>query len=184
MDRVCFNFKSNSTERLIIVFFAVSLIFMCASCAKQPHIAQPQQLNAPDPIADNSGLYMCPYTSDGVMAEWTDKAINAKMGSTIGSMAGAYAGQKALEQVPFVGGFIGQKVGEKIGREIAIKSCGGMEYIKETSDLSFNNVEEMSLYLYVKHSSHEHYQNALNAAQEIYPEFKKGYYQALVSASQ
>jgi len=126
---------------------------------------------------------MCPYTQDGVLAEWTDKAINAKVGATIGKHAGAFAGQKALEQVPFVGGMLGQKVGEEAGRAIAIESCGGMQAIKESSDISFNSLEDMSLYIYVKNSGHEHYQSALDSTCEIYPKLKKVYYSTLVRAS-
>ncbi|MBF0205129.1 MAG: hypothetical protein HQK67_12700 [Desulfamplus sp.] len=188
MSSICKDYQCSINNELSKKRFFISAIFISLSvifigCVGQQHVALPKELKAPEPIAGNSGLYMCPYTSDGVMAEWTDKAINAKIGSTVGSVAGAYAGQKALEQVPFVGGLLGQQVGEKIGREVAIKSCGGMEYIKETSDLSFNNIDQMAVYLYVKHSSHEHYQSALNAAQEIYPELKTRYSQALIEAS-
>jgi len=161
---------------LIIVF--AGFLTGCAT-----PLLRPDQMVAPQPILGNSGQYMCPYTQDGVMAEWTDKAINAKIGSRVGQMAGTYAGQKALEQVPFVGGFIGSHVGEAVGRKIAIESAGGMDYIKEKSDLSFNNIGDMSVYLYVKHSNHPHYQDALDAAMEIYPELKKEYYLALQKAS-
>jgi hypothetical protein len=41
----------------------------------------------------------------------------------------------------------------------------------------------MAVYLYVKHSSHEHYQDALKASFGIYPEFEQRYYVALANAS-
>jgi len=125
---------------------------------------------------------MCPYTQDGVLAEWVDKAINAKMGATIGKHAGAYLGKKALENIPFVGGFLGGKFGESAGRAIAIKASGGWEYIKSTSDTSFDNVDNLAVYLYAKHSSHPHYNNALKATWGIYPELQKRYYNALLKA--
>jgi hypothetical protein len=159
------------------------MIFLLAGCAGK-QIAKPYEMTAPKPMPNNSGEYMCPYTSDGVMAEWTDQAVNAAMGATIGKTAGAYAGQKALEQIPIVGGFIGSKVGECAGRAIAIKSCGGWEQIKKTSDLSFNDLDKMSVYLYVEHSDHEHYDEALKATYEIYPDLKDRYWAALKEASQ
>ena len=125
---------------------------------------------------------MCPYTQDGVLAEWVDKAINAKMGATVGKHAGAYAGQKALENVPLLGGWLGSKAGEAAGRAIAIKASGGWEYIKSTSDMSFDSLNDMSVYLYARHSSHEHYKDALDATMEIYPKLKKGYYKAIQKA--
>jgi hypothetical protein len=131
---------------------------------------------------DNEGKYVCPYTQDGVVAEWVDKAINAKMGATIGKHVGAYAGQKALEQIPFIGGWLGGKAGEAAGRAIAIKACGGWDYIKSTSDISFDNIDDMSVYLYVKFSTNEHFQEVLQATWEIYPEMLKTYNNALIKA--
>lgn len=170
----------NSSVKIYITLIAV--LFVLASCGG-PKISMPQEIKAPMPIAGNSGDYMCPYTSDGVMCEWTDKALNASVGSTIGKTAGAYAGSKALEQVPFIGGMLGSMAGESIGRKIAIEASGGWDYIKLSSDLSFNSLEDMAVYLYVKHSSHEHYQAALKATGEIYPDFNKVYMSALVKAS-
>ncbi|EUC71081.1 hypothetical protein Y017_07455 [Alcanivorax sp. 97CO-5] len=120
-------------------------------------------------IPDNSGEYMNPWTSDGVLAEWVDKAINAKMGSAIGSAAGAYAAQKALDNVPFVGGFLGSKVGKKVGHSAAISASGGMEYIRETSDQSFRNLDDMARYLNAVHANNGNFQDAVKAADAIYP---------------
>ncbi len=167
----------------LLAAVALALLALSSGCSLQPRIAAPHQLTAPAPIVGNNGKYMCPYTQDNVLAEWTDKAINAKLGATIGKHLGAYAGQKALEQVPFIGGILGSKLGEEVGRRIAIESAGGMETIKNSSDMSFNSVDDMSVYLYVKYSSNEHYQEALTAASEIYPELGKGYYPALVRAT-
>jgi hypothetical protein len=58
-----------------------------------------------------------------------------------------------------------------------------MDFICNSSDLSFNSPDDMAIYLYVKHSSHEHYQNALKASFGIYPEFEQRYHIALANAS-
>lgn len=165
----------------IAVVLSLALLTVASGCA--PHLARPDQLTAPEPIHDNTGKFMSPYTSDEVLAEWVDNAIKAKAAGSIGGAIGAYAGAKALEQIPFVGGFLGEKVGNKIAKEIAIKSAGGMEVIKKTSDLSFDSMNDMSVYLYAKYSSNEHYQSALDAVFSIYPEFKQGYHVALTQAS-
>lgn len=166
------------------VVLSLALLTLAAGCATAPRVARPDQLIAPEPIHSNTGKFMCPYTSDEVLAEWVDNAIKAKAAGSIGGAIGAYAGAKALEQIPFVGGFLGEKVGNKIGKEIAIKSAGGMEFITKSSDLSFNSMNDMSIYLYAKYSANEHYQDALNAVFSIYPEFKQGYHVALAQASQ
>lgn len=130
-------------------------------------------------IQNNSGEYMCPWTSDGVLAEWVDKAINASMGASVGSAAGAYAGRKALENVPFLGSFLGSKVGEAAGRKAAIAAAGGEEYIKETSDLSFQSLEAMAKFIRANYADNSHYSEAVKAANEIYPGLQK----AVVTAS-
>ena len=164
---------------LIAAFAAILFITGCGVTTQFPTAAQ---IAAPAPIEGNEGKYMSPYTTDGVVAEWVDKAMKAKMGSAIGGAIGAYAGQKAMEQIPFLGGFLGQKAGEAMGREIAVKASGGWEYIKSTSDLSFNTVEELSVWMYATHSENEHYAEVLAAVQEIYPEMKQRYYAAIQNA--
>lgn len=130
---------------------------------------------APAPMENSSGKYMSPYTSDEVVAEWVDKAINAKVGASVGSTAGRYAGEKLMENVPFVGGFLGKSVGESMGRKIALESVGGEEFIRQTSDLSFNNVNDLAIYLFVEHSHRENFQKVLSATQDIYPDLKTAY---------
>lgn len=151
-------------------------------CAMQPTFPQPTELVEPQAIMDNSGEIMCPYTQDGVLAEWTDKAINVGAAAGVGGAVGAYAGQKALEFIPFVGGFLGQKLGDEAARAIALESIGGEEFLKESSDLSFNTVEELSVYMYINFSTNEHYADALESTMDIYPDMKQGYYAALQSA--
>jgi hypothetical protein len=158
------------------------LIFLgLAGCA--PHLARPDQLTAPQPILGNTGKFMCPYTSDEVLAEWVDNAMKARAAGKIGGAVGAYAGAKALEQVPLVGGIFGKMVGNKIGKEIAIKCAGGRGFICDSSDLSFNSQDDLAVYLYVKYSDNEHYQDALKATFGIYPDFEERYSVALYRAS-
>lgn len=175
----------NITRLIPCSLFAALLtgLLFVTGCASGPQLLPPTAMVAPQPRADNQGKYMCPYTSDGVVADWVDKGVKAKLGSSIGGTVGAYAGQQALQQVPFIGGFLGQKAGEKIGLEIAVAGCGGWDNIKKTSDLSFDSVEDLSVWLYVKYSTNEHYQDVLSAAEGIYPEMGERYMVALQAAS-
>jgi len=84
--------------------------------------------------------------------------------------------------VPFIGGFLGSKAGDAVGRKVAIEASGGWEYIKETSDLSFNSLEDMAVWLYVTKSNNEHYQETFKAAGQIYPELNKIFYSAIKDA--
>jgi hypothetical protein len=172
------SFKNSFPATLIVILVVLSI----TSCMPMRQPLQPNQIIQPAARLDNEGAYLCPYTQDGVVAEWVDKAINAQMGATIGKHAGAFLGQKALENVPFVGGILGSKLGESAGRAIAIKASGGWDYIKSTSDISFDNANDLAVYIYATYSINEHFQEVLQATMEIYPELKKGYYNALCNA--
>jgi hypothetical protein len=161
----------------LLVTACIAVVMLASGCAThQSSVASvtPAQLQAiaPQPIEGNSGKFMSPYTTDGVVAEWVDKAVNAKAGSAIGQTVGAYAGAKALEQVPFIGGFLGAKAGKAIGQKIALSAIGGEEFLKSSSDLSFNSVDDLAVYTYVNFGTTEHYGDALKAAMDIYPELK------------
>lgn len=166
---------------LLALCLVTAFISGCAGMGP-PAFPAATALTPPTGIPDNSGKYMAPYTSDGVVAEWVDKAVKAKMGSAVGGAIGAYAGQQAMKNIPFIGGMLGQKLGESMGREIAIKSAGGWELIKKTSDISFNTVDELSVWMYAKYSTNEHYAEVLKATQEIYPEMKQRYFAAIQAA--
>lgn len=172
-----------NTKKYKIFIFLAMLSFLLGGCATAPQLKQGSEIVPPEPIYGNSGEFMSPYTEDDVLADWVDKAVNAKASSQIGGAIGAYAGSKALEMVPLVGGILGNYVGKEIGRQIAITASGGMEYITSTSDLSFNKLDKLSVFLYAKYSTHEHFQDALDATTAIYPDLQKIYFPAIYKAS-
>lgn len=163
MKKILLTFK-------VLVATAVALSFV--GCMQPPVPPEPTALVIPEPILDNSGEYLFPYTQDEVLAQWTDKAIAAEGASAVGGAVGAAIGAKALEQIPFFGAFLGKKAGEAVAREMVISSAGGMEVIKETSDISFNNINDYCVYAYVKYSSNEHYASAMKAAGSLYSDLK------------
>ncbi len=156
----------------------------------------PDQLASPKPIEGTTGKYMSPFTSDGVTAGWVTKAMAVKAAGAVGSMAGTaagnYAANKAANQmasmVPIPGmGFLAQRAGkaagEAAGRGMALQSIGGEEFLKSSTDLSFNSVQDMAIYMYVNHSTHPDYAKIVDATASIYPEFKTAYGPALQTAS-
>lgn len=49
-------------------------------------------------IQGNDGRYLSRYTSDGVVAEWVNKAINNRMGSATGSAVGGHGRRRRGQQ--------------------------------------------------------------------------------------
>ena len=45
-------------------------------------------IEAPEPRADSDGKYVVPYTADGAVTPWAEKALNAAVGSAAGKEAG------------------------------------------------------------------------------------------------
>jgi len=164
----------------LIAFIAVVALTSLGGCVAP--LPDPDVVIAPEPRLDNEGQYMCPFTQDGTVALWVDKGINAKTGAAIGRTAGAVVGQQVLGRVPLIGGLLGSAVGGAIGRGAAISSCGGWEYIKETSDVSFDSFDNMAVYLYATYAKHEHFSDATQAAFGIYPKLQSEWHGAILRA--
>ncbi|MGB2059765.1 MAG: PDZ domain-containing protein [Alcanivorax sp.] len=146
-----------------------------AQNAKQEAAIQQQQIDALA-IKNNSGQYLSPYTSDGVTAEWVNKTINVSMGkatgSAVGGVAGAYAANKVLENVPFggmLGGFLGSKAGKAVGGNTALEASGGWDFIRSSSDISFNSMNDMARWLATTHRDKSNFVDVIKAADKIYP---------------
>lgn len=155
----------------------------CASAPVAPQLAAPSRIVAPQPILGSTGAFMSPFTEDGTVALWVEKGKSARSGSNIGGFLGAQAGQRLASQIPFVGGFLGQSVGESAGRAVALQMVGGESFIRANSDISFNSVHDLAVYMYAKNSAHKDFAEALALTQEIYPELKTAYYPAIAQAS-
>lgn len=137
-------------------------------------------LTAPTPIYDNSGAFLSPYRCDGTPAEWSNKAMSAGAGAAVGGMAA----EKAAAAVPFVGGFFAKKAKDVGAKQGAITAAGGMEFIKSTSDISFNTPEELAVYLQAKHAGIDvDFAKRVAAAMSIYPELKNAYTPAVKAAA-
>ncbi len=137
-------------------------------------------LAAPTPLADNSGAFLSPYRCDGTPTEWSNKAMTAGAGAAAGGMV---AGQAAAK-VPFVGGFFKKKA-QAIGAQTgAVTAAGGMEFIKTSSDMSFNSADELAVYLQAKHAAIDpDFAKRVSAAMAIYPDLKTNYTKAVQVAA-
>ncbi len=182
----------------LIVGFGIMVLAGCAG-KKDPSAtamnAQPAAggeqaaettMTAPEPIEGNGGKYMCPYTSDDALAGWAQKAMSAELKSTVGKEAGKYAGQQIGKeigkQIPFAGKLIGDEVGKSIGKKACVEAAGGMEYIRESSDLSFDNVDDLAVYMYVNHGKDADYERVLRITMDVYPDLETRYKKAIDAA--
>lgn len=148
------------------------------------------RIKAPQPISGNGGKYMSPFTSNGALAMWVDGGRTSDHGSdvagNVGGAVGEHVGQKALEFIPFgLGSFVGQQAGQATARAATqtTTELPSMEFVKANSDISFNTINELAVYMYVKDSGHAQYAHALSVAQKVYPELQQNYNAAIENAA-
>lgn len=144
---------------------------------------QAADIPAPPPRANTRGKYLLPYTEQGALTEWATKALNVQLGAAVGAKVGEEAGKQVASHVPFGGlasGFL-KKKGKEAG---AIAALGGMKYIKQTSSMSFDDLDDYAVYLHVRHGADGSYAQALAAAMAVYPELEGRYQTAIQQAYQ
>lgn len=172
--------------RLVAAVAAALVIAGCASTPAVENVAKISdpvakeaayaklQAEAPKPIEGSGGKFMSPFTSDGVTAEWVTKSMKVEASGKIGQAAGTVAAQQFLSNVPFASMFAGD-ASKKLARAMALKGIGGEEFLKSSSDLSFDRLDDMAKYMYAFHSSHAEYAKIVKATIAIYPDFAKVY---------
>lgn len=129
------------------------------------------ELEAPPALVGGKGKFMVPFTDDGGLTEWAEKALEAQAGAAVGEKAGSAVGNALASKVPF-GGLMGssaKKKGKKMGTAIAL---GGMPFIQETTDRSLNNVDDYIVYLHVLYGSNPDYQRGIASAMALHPEME------------
>jgi len=137
----------------------------------------------PTPLANTKGKFLLPYTADGQLTEWANKTLSTQVGAVVGAKAGEEAGKQLAARVPFGGlasGLI-KKKGKEMG---AMAAIGGVEFVKKTSTMSFNTLDEYAVYMHVKYSGGSDYTRALAAAMAIYPDLEGRYDDAVKTAYQ
>jgi hypothetical protein len=136
------------------------------------------ELEVPEPIDDNSGKFLFPYTFDGELTAWGDKALTAQVGAEAGAMAADKGINALAAKVPF-GGLLGGAMKSKAKETGAIMAIGGWDFIRENSELSFNKLSELSVYMHSEFYGDPDYETALAAATAIYPKLESGHKRAV-----
>lgn len=140
-------------------------------------------LSAPQPMANAKGKYVLPYTQAGALTEWANKALSTQLGAAIGEKAGDEVGKHLASRVPLGG--LASGLMKKKGKEMgALAALGGEKYVRSTSSLSFNNLDDYAVYLHVKHGQGGDFKQALAAAMAIYPQLESSFDGAIKTAYQ
>ena len=164
------------------------------SLVERMKVAKPGAVLAvPEPRQDAEGKYVCPYLADGSLAPWASKGIGAAAGvagvvggDMLADQAGDLAGKALADKVPgagALGSLFGRKASKKVSDTATVKALGGWDYIRETSDLSFDSVMDLAVYLHTNHAAvDEEYALAVAATMGIHPRLVGAYEPALKRA--
>jgi hypothetical protein len=161
--------------------------------AAPSNLSQTSEITAPTPIFGNSGNYMSPFTASGNIANWAVKRVaqtdnGSDAAGAVGGYVGKQAADKALSFIPFgLGGMFGSNAGDAAGRAATRKTIEPAlptpYEAKANSDISFDTVDELAVYMYAKYSSHSEYVRVLELAEQVYPELRNSYSSAIEKAS-
>lgn len=140
-------------------------------------------LVAPDPRLDNEDGFLVPYKADGTLTDWGQRAMTARAGGAAGRAAGRRAGGFLAGRIPG-GGLLSGRVTEASGAAAAAQALGGWDEIRAQTELSFDNMDDLAVYMHVNYAGTADYDKALGATMELYPELKNGYEAAIRRAIQ
>ncbi|MES2886116.1 MAG: hypothetical protein V4709_15020 [Pseudomonadota bacterium] len=146
------------------------LAFASPALTSPSMAAKAREALAGNPIYGNTGAYLCPFTEDGTVSPWVEKAMKAKLGGQLGGTAGAYAGQQLASQIPLFGGFLGKKIGTAVGKEAVLQMLGGWATIRQTTELSFSSAADMAAYIKSQNRTHPQYKQVIDATVQLYPD--------------
>jgi len=138
-------------------------------------------LDYDEPIDNNTGKFLLPFDAGGNPTAWADKALNAQIGALAAEKATDSAINAAVAKVPF-GGFMAGAAKSKAKGAGAIVAIGGWDFIKENSSLSFDNLDDYSIYMHEEFNGLAGYEQALAAAMAVYPKLEKSHKRSIDKA--
>jgi len=138
-------------------------------------------LDVPEPRYDSEGEFLFPYKDDGFITEWAEKSLTAQVGAEAGALVGDAVAGGIASRVPF-GGLAGGLIRGKSKELGSVTALGGWEFIRQTSELSFDNLNEFSVYMHAEFQGLPDYEQALAAAMAIYPTLERSHKRAIDKA--
>ena len=161
---------------------------------KRMEVAKPGAiLEIPEPRTDADGKYLSPYLADGSLAPWARKGLGSAAGAAgvvggelLADEAADAAGKALGKEIPgaaALGSLFGRKASKKLTDTATVKAIGGWDYIQSTSELSFDSVMDLAVYMHAKHATLDgEYPLVVAATMGVYPRLVGAYEPALKRA--
>lgn len=134
-------------------------------------VPQRELMTLPEPMYNTDGKYMSPFTEDKTVTPWVEKGLQAEVAGNVGSALGSLAALSNSDNVML--SVFGGIAGQAAGREVMLRAMGGWAFIKESSDMSFDTLDDLARYMTFENSDHPQYAEVLKATYGIYPELRQ-----------
>lgn len=143
------------------------------------------------PRNDAQGKFLLPFKRDGQPTEWAGKALTASLAGAGAGVAAGQATDAAVSALSSAGGMFGSIAGSLFGGAAkekaktaaadtgAAMALGGWDTIRAGSDLSFDNLDQMIVYMHGHYGLSTEFIYPVAASLALYPEIKERFEPAL-----
>jgi hypothetical protein len=139
----------------------------------------PSQLNVPVPKGLGEGAVVSPFTRSGELAGWAQAALD---GADPASFLGSVRAQNASWWSTGVEVLTGERETIEVNAT-TLEDAGGWANVRATSDVTFDRVEDLAVYLYAVHGKDARFLRALKVTQDLNPELAPAYRDAIRDAA-
>ena len=166
--------RRRSAFTLVVVLVGAAVGFWAR------RIPPPTAIVAPPPRFDNTGRFLSPYATAGGLAPWVVRGLAAKRASTAPTESTPSRVARGL-----LGNYWPRNAASIEARRVrALAWVGGENTMRATSDMSFNNVDDLIAYVYASQDGghKEPWSEMVALVKAIYPDVDRRWTRAIRSA--
>jgi len=145
--------------------YRVTVFCAMAALATGCALPKPETLVCPTPIEGSAGKFLNPFHADGTLAPWAKKGMHTSRAG--GGIAGFAAAEAVAMFVPI--GEVSGAAEDLVKQQAAVGASGGAKYMKSTSDTSFKRRQDLTVFVYINHSTDKEYKKMRSLLWELYP---------------
>lgn len=142
-------------------------------------LPEPSQLRVPVPRGPGQGSFVSPFTRSGELTAWAQSALDA-------ADPASFLGSVRAEDASWWSTGVELLTGEREAVDVnatTLENAGGWQNVAATSDVTFDNVDDLAVYLYATHGRDARFLRALKVTQDLTPGLAPAYREAIRAAA-
>lgn len=121
--------------------------------------------------------------SDMIDLDKIGHMVKSQIKTGVSDAASEYVSTNVLKNVPGMDSAVGGVIISSVIENISFETVPDLEHVRKTSDISFNSLSDLAVYLYAYYGNNPNYYAVLSATSVVYPELEKLNESALFTAS-